>query len=722
MPDPATNPAAPPATTQRARWIKYGANVVLSCVVVVLLAGLLIYLGETGKRRFDMTRGGTFSLKPQTLNVIRNLKSPIKLVSLYSHKTNDPELQAAQSDRCQAVEDLLNEYKTNGRNIEVDFVDPLSNLSKKDALIAEVSQKYGGEVKRYRAFLDSYGAQYDKIKALSDAESKLVAELPLNDVKSNDLQVTLATIIDTVRSFPPQLDEQKDAIDRTLKQKLPDYRGAVSEISDAMEQLSARLAAIEDKLAKTKDSPDVPPAIKTYFDGALPRYDQLKKLADGLVGSAKNLGELKLDSLRQSLRDDSILVLGDDDLRVIGSDQVWSLDPRAVKQAANETGSGEQLKPSFAGEQMLTTAIFALTQPKKQRIVFVRPGGGPLTDPGLLGLAQAGGGPFSEIAQRLQSYNFDVQEKDLSGQYAMQAQMRGMPVPPEPTDAELADAIWVVLAFPTSQQPDQGPPPVTGARLADHLKAGGSALVFPFLKESSISEPLHQWGIDVATDAVAVHVSPPESDVQGGNQLDRLRRVPYIFDIRDYGDHPITRPLRSLASLLFPILPVTVASTPPQGITVTPIIPVPTAPQSLLSFGKRNLDDPNADAKYDPSTDIPAPFFAGAAAEKQGAGRLVVLSCGEEGQNDMLDYQDPEMAQRRLVVPAFPANAELFCNSIFWLAHLEPMLAISPAAMEVSRVADMSNATQWMWRFVVLGGLPLLVLVAGMSVYFARRD
>jgi hypothetical protein len=34
----------------------------------------------------------------------------------------------------------------------------------------------------------------------------------------------------------------------------------------------------------------------------------------------------------------------------------------------------------------------------------------------------------------------------------------------------------------------------------------------------------------------------------------------------------------------------------------------------------------------------------------------------------------------------------------------------------------MSNGAQWLWRSLVLGGLPLVVLVVGLGVYFARRD
>ena len=80
------------------------------------------------------------------------------------------------------------------------------------------------------------------------------------------------------------------------------------------------------------------------------------------------------------------------------------------------------------------------------------------------------GGPLASVADRLRNYNFDVVEKDLSGQYSMQAQMQGMPAPPEPSDADIKDAIWVMLPLPQGRQ--QMPMPTEmGPKLAEHLKS-----------------------------------------------------------------------------------------------------------------------------------------------------------------------------------------------------------------------------------------------------------
>ena len=62
-------------------------------------------------------------------------------------------------------------------------------------------------------------------------------------------------------------------------------------------------------------------------------------------------------------------------------------------------------------------------------------------------------------------------------------------------------------------------------------------------------------------------------------------------------------------------------------------------------------------------------------------------------------------------------------NSIYWLSRQETMIAISPAAMDVSRIGDMSRGTQSFWRVgVLLIGLPGAVIAAGALVWFARRD
>jgi hypothetical protein len=108
-----------------------------------------------------------------------------------------------------------------------------------------------------------------------------------------------------------------------------------------------------------------------------------------------------------------------------------------------------------------------------------------------------------------------------------------------------------------------------------------------------------------------------------------------------------------------------------------------------------------------------------------GGARVVAIGGLELAINDIVTLPDPKLLQRErpIVVARFPGNGELIANSVFWLAKLEPLIAISPAAMEVSRIKPMSDGTLKAWRVgALLVGLPGLVIAAGALVYFARRD
>ena len=65
---------------------------------------------------------------------------------------------------------------------------------------------------------------------------------------------------------------------------------------------------------------------------SLPRYQQIKKIADAMHAQISKLGDLKLDDLRQQLRQrDSILVMSDSDMRTIPEEKVWQ-DQKDVRQ------------------------------------------------------------------------------------------------------------------------------------------------------------------------------------------------------------------------------------------------------------------------------------------------------------------------------------------------------------------------------------------------------
>ena len=734
-------PQARRPESQQERWIKYGANVVLVTVVVVVLAGILTYLAQRTGKRIDTTASGAYSLKPQTANILRDLKGKTKVVSLYTKEIIQGG-KSVPSPYVGPVVDLLDEYRRKGKNIEVDSIDPVQNPSKVDDLIAEVTNKYGGEVKQYKEVLDAYPKAYEQIRSIATAETAKLAKLTQDAVGADgaaaaggdDESSQISRVAAFMRTLPKQLESSQQTVARRVGLKPPDYRGATTNVEDTLDLVSQNADAIVQIFAKSKDDPKVPEPVRQYMSASIPTYQNLKKIADDQIAALKKLGELKLDDLRQSLRArDAILVMGERDMRVIPFEQVWKTDDQQVRNFVQN--QGQEIKPRFAGEQQISTAIMALSSATKPKVVFVRAGGPPLAQPGM-GPFQRGG-PMSQVADRLRQYNFEVLEKDLSGMWAMQAQMQQMPAAPEPSDEQIKDAIWIALVFPTGQQNPMMPSPSIGPRVAEHLKGGGSAMLLFAPQVENMSDALKEWGIEVNTNAVAVHAPIQASEGRQGDAIEEALRYPFVFDIRDYGDHMITRPLQSLPGFFVPML--TVKTTTPAATTqpasgggggggavkTTGILPIPRQPQSWGETDIEALSAGNNDAiKFDEKADVGGDIFGGAVAEKpSGGARLVVIASPMFAFDRYLNEPDMNMLRRGVVVSRFPANAELFNNAVFWLAKMEPMIAISPAAMEVSRIEPIKPAALSVWRngFLMIG-LPMAVVLAGALVWFARRD
>jgi hypothetical protein len=723
MSDQPTEPRVPGPETQKQRWAKYGSNVALVSVVVVLLGIIGAALAQLPslKARIDTTEGGLYSLKPQTKGILKDLKENVRVVSLYAQTDPVPGKESDYYDYATPVADLLEEYERHGGGkIDVEVIDPTKDPRKIDDLITHVTERYGGEVKQYRDFVAGYDKSEEEIKKLANAEIAAVVNVDAKELGGSDLgqivQVAQRQLEDIVRSMEQSAKERK----LLLGKKPPDYKGAVDIIRGDMSSLSG-LGTEAARLFKAGD-PKASETVTKYAAEAAPRYEAIAKQATAVSDQITKLGELKLDNLRQTLTSregrNSILVMGENDMRVIPFSQVWQDDPNIRRML---TRPDKTIRPQFAGEQQITSAVLGLTQKTKPKVAFVRAGGPPVAAQGMLFMSRAG--PLAAVAARLREYNFEVLEKDLTGTWAMQQQMqqRGMPPEPEPDDAEIKDAVWFVIGL-QAPQGMMGPPPSIVPKVAEHLKAGGSAVFLCSPQSDDFSAALADFGIKVRTDAVIVHETVPTTGAPG-DFINEAQKTPYVFVVNEYGRHMLAEPLRSFDMPLVAGVPVSTEMK--TGIKQWNLLPVPNAPPTWAETDVEQLSAGEKDPTFDAAKDQPGPLFAGAAAEKeQGSGRVVVIGTWQFATNELLRMPDRELYEKEgRIALRFPGSLELLTNSVFWLAKMEPMIAISPAAMDVSRIEPMSDAAQAFWRTgVVWVGLPLLVLLAGGLMYVRRRD
>src|SRR5688500_184114 len=100
-PSPVIEAGPPPGPeTQKQRWMKYGANVALASVVVVLLGVILAALAQQSwaKVHVDTTQAGLYSLKPQTKAILKDLKQDVRIVSLYARTEPRPGKEREHTD------------------------------------------------------------------------------------------------------------------------------------------------------------------------------------------------------------------------------------------------------------------------------------------------------------------------------------------------------------------------------------------------------------------------------------------------------------------------------------------------------------------------------------------------------------------------------------------------------------------------------------------------
>src|SRR5215208_2706189 len=128
-------PNSPKFESQKERWLKYGANVVIASVVVILLAGVIVYIAQRTGRRIDTTAAGAYSLKPQTKNILSDIKNKVRIVSLYREELRDAKGRMVRSEFVDPVRDLLDEYRRHSNKIEVESIDPVRDNKKVEALI-----------------------------------------------------------------------------------------------------------------------------------------------------------------------------------------------------------------------------------------------------------------------------------------------------------------------------------------------------------------------------------------------------------------------------------------------------------------------------------------------------------------------------------------------------------------------------------------------------------
>ncbi len=261
------------------------------------------------------------------------------------------------------------------------------------------------------------------------------------------------------------------------------------------------------------------------------------------------------------------------------------------------------------------------------------------------------------------------------------------------TDTLPADMDALVVAGPTQPFTDE-----ELERVFDYLNSGGRVLWMqdpsPNLDISPLNERLKAWGVKFDNDLVL----DPQSALFGDIATPLVTR--YTF-------HTITKELAGLATFYPTARSISRVEPAPQDKKVVSLVTTTSRAWGETEYTGQKVG-------YDKDKDLKGPLTLVSVVDQVKGdaqrGRLVVVGDADFASNIIINS----------VQGAF-ANVELFGNMINWLTEDEALVSISPKPPAYHPLRPLTPGEQNVIFFTTTVFLPLLILVAGIIIWWQRR-
>ena len=344
-------------------------------------------------------------------------------------------------------------------------------------------------------------------------------------------------------------------------------------------------------------------------------------------------------------------------------------DPEATRAAGIDhipavtvTADGRTNQAATIDEQGLTGAFIRDITGRTRTVCFV-------TGNGEHALDESGPGGLSELKQMLAGDNYQTQTINLAT-----------------SEMIPASCTAVVAAGPKSdyQQPEVN-------AIKSYVENGGRAMLLldaplafgpePIASNTALTSMLQGWGVTVDQDLV----------------LDPSSRLQTVALVSSYSSQPIVADMTRFVTA-FPMARSLTVGTNPKG-SVQQLFE-----SSDSSFATNNLSSPKV------NVDRRGPLPLGAAGtftvdKPHEQGRFVVVGSSGWVTNGAISAG---------------GNGDLAANAINWLCSDEELISIRPTPPDVQQLT-MTSRQMAMVRIVSQFVLPLIVIVAGIAIWWKRR-
>ncbi|HYK42268.1 MAG TPA: GldG family protein [Thermoanaerobaculia bacterium] len=442
---------------------------------------------------------------------------------------------------------------------------------------------------------------------------------------------------------------------------------------------STRLYSISETTRKTVSALKEPVRVTVFMRKGAPLYQPISEILNRYRALSPKIEVEYLDPERnparaQSLvqefgiKQNTVVFQSGNRKKYVEEDKLADFD-----FAGAGMGGAPEIK-AFRGEEAFTSAILDVTDARVPKIYFTTGHGEPTIE----STERLRG--FAEAKQALERQNRTVAGWDSLGKGNLPA-----------------DATVVVVAGPRTALLE---PELTA--LSRYLAGGGRLLVLADPVIPGPGAPPSDYGLGPLLGSAGLRLSD-DIVIDPANAVPQVGAETVIAN--RYGSHPVVRSLSSeQLPVVFPLAR-SVAKTdkPPAGWSQTML--VETTPDG---WGETSLDKLD-EVKKDPA-DHAGPVaiaMAGAPADpKNRAGRLIVFGNSRFAANGAL---------------ANAGNANLFLNSVSWLAGQERLVGIAPKTPEQASL-PMTRSQVNRLGILAVFGMPVFAILAGVWVWYRRRD
>jgi len=427
--------------------------------------------------------------------------------------------------------------------------------------------------------------------------------------------------------------------------------------------------------------------ITVFFDGETELFAPVNQLLEEYLSASPNLSVRKVDPIwkpaaAQSVRTRFNLPAETDANLVIfhhaGRTRVITEPMLVDRDYAQEIVDGElSFRPrnhAFKGELMFTSAIADVIAPRQFKAYFLT--GHDEHNPA--STEQMGYAAFADLLT-LNNVRHDVLDLGSSGEI--------------PRDCDL-----LIIAGPQKKFP-----PAQLDRIEQYLNQGGRMLVMfnigPVVAPTGLEKLLEPWGVVVGRNLV--------EDAEHG-----MDGRPDAFTTSRYGRHPIVAPLGGVRlQVLSPrtIAAPTAPNTALAGATVSELFFTGTNAVVYSQFPggqpTRTGNDPVGTVPL--AVAVERGGLPGVSSQQGGVTRIIVTGDSFMFGNLLLDYL---------------GNRDFANQCLNWLLDRSELMAgIGPRAMKEYQLA-LTPAQLSGVRWVLIGGLPVGALLAGLLVWLRRRS